>query len=240
MISAYTLQQSVNWASQFVGLQPLVGVGGFANEPALTIANTVAQIITGAPLKWRWNRQDLTATTAANNSMATLSVLSPGLAFIERAYLSSPAIELEIKQVLPTTEAPGRPSMVSPQLESTSNANITLIFAPIPDQVYTVNVIGQSAAPLFTALTQTWSPIPDYLGHIYNTGFLAFAMLYAQHPGFQLMFMRFLSSLVGASEGLTDQEKSVFIGNYQHLLQSQKDIENGQLLGTKGRFGIQV
>ena len=56
MSSTITLQSTTNFASIFTRLNPLVGVGGVANEPALTIGNIVRQMIMGPPFAWRWSR----------------------------------------------------------------------------------------------------------------------------------------------------------------------------------------
>ena len=241
MNSTYTIQQSLNWASIFVDLQPLTGVGGFSNEPALTIANTVAQIMLGAPLKWRWNRNVLTANAVSGTPTVSLTVAGSGLACIEKAYLTGAANhELQIKQVLASDSTQSRPEFISPLQETAANSNISLTLFPTPDSNYSLTVIGQNAPVLFTSLASTWSPIPDYMGHIYNTGFLAFAMLYARHAGFQLMFSRFLASLAGAAEGLSEQERSIFLGQYQYLLEATRAESNLQTLGTKGRFSVQI
>ncbi len=59
MPSTVTIQSTTNFASTHTKLAPLVGVGGFQNEPALTIANNVLQEILSPPYPWKFNRKEL-------------------------------------------------------------------------------------------------------------------------------------------------------------------------------------
>lgn len=54
-----TIQNVLNLASQFTELIPLAGVGGIANEPALTIANETMSEICGEKFPWRCNRKEM-------------------------------------------------------------------------------------------------------------------------------------------------------------------------------------
>jgi len=57
MPSTVTLQQVVNFASTNLDLLPLAGVGGYTNEPALSICNDTLQTLLAAPLDWKQLRQ---------------------------------------------------------------------------------------------------------------------------------------------------------------------------------------
>lgn len=59
MPSTVTIQSTANFAGTHTKLVPLVGVGGFQNEPALTIANDTLQEILSAPYNWKFNRKEL-------------------------------------------------------------------------------------------------------------------------------------------------------------------------------------
>jgi len=72
LASTLTLQAVVNWSRTFTKLVPIVGVGGFANEPALSICNDVlSEILMGGldpktgrpfgPFPWKWNRKSITS-----------------------------------------------------------------------------------------------------------------------------------------------------------------------------------
>lgn len=59
MPSTLTIQQTVNIASTYTELIPLVGVGGISNEPALTIANETLNELLGEKHPWKFNRKDM-------------------------------------------------------------------------------------------------------------------------------------------------------------------------------------
>lgn len=59
MPSTRTIQQTVNFASTHVELLPLVGVGGYSNEPSISIANDVLAEILSPPYNWKWNRNTM-------------------------------------------------------------------------------------------------------------------------------------------------------------------------------------
>lgn len=54
-----TLQNVVNFAAIHAELSPLAGVGGFTNEPALSLCNDALQEITAQPNAWKHNRAEL-------------------------------------------------------------------------------------------------------------------------------------------------------------------------------------
>lgn len=57
--STITLQSVVNVASTHVDLLPLAGVGGYANEPALSLCNDALQELMSAPYDWKFNRTEM-------------------------------------------------------------------------------------------------------------------------------------------------------------------------------------
>lgn len=70
MPSTFTVQSTVNFASTLLDLMPLAGVGGFTNEPAISIARDVLQRLLAPPipplpgqkpliLDWKFNRAEM-------------------------------------------------------------------------------------------------------------------------------------------------------------------------------------
>lgn len=59
MASTITLQTVVNLASTHAELLPLSGVGGFSNEPALSICNDALAEIINSDHDWKWNRVEM-------------------------------------------------------------------------------------------------------------------------------------------------------------------------------------
>jgi hypothetical protein len=58
MATTRTLQQTVNWAMTLTQMTPIIGVSGFAEEPALTICNNVIQEMIAPPFNWKFNSVD--------------------------------------------------------------------------------------------------------------------------------------------------------------------------------------
>lgn len=82
MASTITLAGSLNWVTAFVGYRPLnIGTN---NEPAITSANIVKQIILSPPFVWNWNRdQSISFLTTAGIQDYAQSAATFG--FIEKA-----------------------------------------------------------------------------------------------------------------------------------------------------------
>lgn len=66
-LSTITLQQVLNFCSTHSDLLPLSGVGGYTNEPGLSLANdAISEIITTSH-DWVWNRNELPMLVTAPN-----------------------------------------------------------------------------------------------------------------------------------------------------------------------------
>lgn len=59
MSSTVTLQSVVNLASTHIELLPVAGVGGFTDEPALSLCNDVLQTLLASPLDFKFNRAEM-------------------------------------------------------------------------------------------------------------------------------------------------------------------------------------
>jgi hypothetical protein len=58
-LSTINVQSVINYARTHIALKSLLGVGGFANEPGMSIANDVLQFLLAKPFSWKFNRKDL-------------------------------------------------------------------------------------------------------------------------------------------------------------------------------------
>jgi hypothetical protein len=67
MSSTITLQSVVNLASTHLDLLPLASVGGYTDEPALSLCNDVIQTLLAEPLDWRFNRAEMNMFVASPN-----------------------------------------------------------------------------------------------------------------------------------------------------------------------------
>lgn len=66
MSSTITLQTVVNLASTHSDLMPLAGVGGYNQEPALSLCNDTLQDLLSAPHDWKFNAIDMPFLVTAN------------------------------------------------------------------------------------------------------------------------------------------------------------------------------
>lgn len=65
--STRTLQAVVNMSAAHTELMPLAGVGGYTNEPALSLCNQVMQELLASPMAWKWNRHEMAFLVTALN-----------------------------------------------------------------------------------------------------------------------------------------------------------------------------
>lgn len=185
MASTITIQNVVDWARTFTRLVPIVGVGGFSNEPALSIANQVIQEILAPPFNWKWNRVEAAAFDTVDKTQDYTRTITD-FGWLESCVLEDkdstqtpkPTREIEVVQMLPKESVVENPVKVAVVSETASNINVR--FWPVPGTyLWTAYLIYQAKPPLKTALADTWSPIPDELSYVYKQGFLAWALKHA-------------------------------------------------------------
>jgi len=195
MASTVTLQNVTDWARTYTKLIPIIGVGGFANEPALSICNNVIQAFLTRPYAWPFNRKTLATPidTVDKQQDYTLTGVAD-IGWIERGYVEEKAFtgtpkpikDLEIVRALPKDSVIGaRPFKICKDRESgAGNVDTIVRVWPLPGTViWTVNLDYQIKAPLKTTMTGAgtgdWSPIPDELTSVIRQGFLAEALKHA-------------------------------------------------------------
>lgn len=189
-------------------------------------------------------------TTTDNTVIWTMSGLTDyvqtltNFGFIEKATVtgvtaSALGVITEIPNTsteLSTDAGTGRPNTIAPIIDDNAG-NITFRFMPgIPDQAYSCSVIYQKKAALMSAVigaNGTW-PIPDEYSSVYNYGFLALFMLFADDARFLAMNQKFISGLLGLSEGLNEQQKAIFLGQWEFLLRTNA-AQIKQQMGLQGR-----
>lgn len=163
----------------------------------------------------------LTATTTQD-----YSVSSPEFSHIEHASVYDTTVtpnkwfELKVEDNLALETATARPRFINPHTQDASG-NITFRVMPAPNVAYPVSVHIQKAAPQITSLNQTWSPVPDYMQYVYNWGFLALMYLFADDARFSWANQKFTAGLLGRAEGLSEQERNIFLNNWNNLTGEQ-------------------
>lgn len=234
MASTITLNNTINWTLPFLNYAPVTI--GASNEPAITSANTIIQTILSPPFAWRWNRKTLTfATVAGTQDYVVTTAADYGFSEVADIALSAgQTFPLELKYVLTAGTERSRPTYLALQKDDDAG-NLTFRLLPTPDQVYTVTVTYQIRPALFTATSGLWSPIPDQYQFIYNWGFLSLMQQYTKSDDPARARQLFVASLLGASEGLREEDRNVFIASW---LGETRQIDANQLntqSGWKGR-----
>jgi len=233
MATQLTLQNSINFATPILKNQPLL----ISNmEPALTAANMVLGMMLGPPCRWRFNRA--TSNFIINQSGGTdyVKVLTD-FGFLETMWLvdaNGNAIPLQGAIALPKDSSMARPMMVAPEFDDNAG-NITFRVDHTPDQQYTLYFDYQKKSPLMLSMGSTWGPVADEFEYIYQWGFLTIMGLLINDSRFPIWEQYFLSRLLGAQDGLTDQERNIFVGNWVALLSTLSRAEGNIKSGIAGR-----
>jgi|SRR5579871_271135 len=98
MPSTITLLSVIQWAQIHIRNAPLVGAGGIANEPGLSICNNVLQTLLSSPNNWRFNKYSVPFFTTIPYqqdyvcSGATLQVAGKGCVFLNSVGSSTPGL----------------------------------------------------------------------------------------------------------------------------------------------------
>lgn len=124
--------------------------------------------------------------------------------------------ELQIKNQLALETSKSRPNFLSAHTEDASG-NTTFRVSAAPDKKYPVSVHVQLAPPQFTSMNQTWAPLPDFMQYIYDWGFLSLMAQFADDPRAAYYNNQFKAALLGRAEGLTEEQKNIFLNNWEGL-----------------------
>lgn len=235
MATTLTVNNAKVFAQTLIKNQRLLVNG---QEPMLTIANIVLQRILGAPFVWRFNRATVTISiSTAGGTDYTLSV--PNLGRIENQWLvdsNNKIWELKGAVEMAKVNAQRRPLEVAPVYDDNAG-NITFRFSSIADANYTAFIDYQQKAPLITGPAQSFGPVPDEFGYVFNTGFLTWASLLVNDARFPIWEKWFIGALLGAQDGLDEQAKAIFLGDW---LRSTASASRSQGLVQSGVSGRQM
>ena len=234
--STIQLVRTIARSSQYARLEPLLFAANTYNDPAFSNADWVRQTILAPPFAWRWNRTIKGSPSAPAFSTvigtSDYTVSLPTFGWLEKAVLYDPksgyvATELQVELVKGEDTNPSTPQRIAAQGDD-GEGNITFRIFPAPDEIYNVVLIFQNAAQLFTAPTQTWSPIPDYLSYIFNEGFDAKTFEYLNDPRFQISLQLFYQELAEASEGLSQSQRNLWLSDKLNTLRQTAAVQAGR------------
>ena len=238
-----TLAESVEWASFYLGRRSFYGLdSSYPYEPALTTANVIIQTMLQPPFKWRWNRNTkvFLVTEAAEGADTVVAI--PDFGFIEIATvipLSGPnegqSIQIpEIRTNLSLSGDQGRPHTIAPYFDD-NEGNISFRFNPGQIDIDSnIELVYQKAPVLMTSTSSVW-PIPDSYGHIYDNGLLFYFLLYAGDSRAFAIGQKFASNLIALSEGLDEQDKAIFLGEWETILTQAARGQYKMQLANDGR-----
>jgi hypothetical protein len=211
------LQDSVNWVSGYVQGMPVSAFTGL--NPAVQIASMVRSTILSPPFTWAFNRSSVVFNTVAGQQdyPQTQSGIA-NFGFVEKASANDGTTSWQIPDVINTqplsiSTTQARPMVMAVQTQ-VPGTSVSFRFAAVPDAIYGVEVIYQAAPVLFAALTDTWAPLPDGYGFIYNNLFLGEILADSDDPRAQLYRQRGIAALLSRSQGLSGEDKAVFMTQY--------------------------
>lgn len=234
--STIQLERTIQRSSQYARLEPLVFAANTYNDPAFSNADWVMQTILAPPFAWRWNRTIEGSPSAPAFTTVIgqpdYSVNLPTFGWLEKAVAYDPksgyfAFELQVQLLLGGETLANQPARIAAQYDDGAG-NITFRLFPAPDQVYSVVLEFQNAAQLFTSVTDTWSPIPDYLSYVYNEGFDFRTFEYLGDSRSQSSGQLFYQSLSQMSEGLLDSQKNLWLSDKLATLRQSAAVQGGR------------
>lgn len=224
----------INWAKPFLKNQGL----DFSNQqPALGTGNMVMQTMVSAPLKWRWNRGTFQFATVVGTCDYPVNL--PNFGFLEDQWVDDGGTihPLTGAHSLPfATGAKGRPTQITAQSEDESG-NITFRTKEMPGKVYEINGSYQRKAKLLTSLATDLGPLPDDFSFVFNWGFLAITCLLNNDPRAAIYEKNFIGRLLGLQGGLSDVDKSIFLGLWASNLKTMFNTQTSAQGAAAGRGG---
>lgn len=218
-----------------IRLAPLTFTENTNNDPAFSNADWVMQEILAPPNSFRWNRTSATPevpTFTTVTGQTDYAVSLPNFGWIEKATCYDftngiSAQELQVGLIYAADTLPNQPARIAAILDN-GEGIITFRIFPAPDKVYSIVVESQNAAQLFTSVDQTWSPLPDYLSYIFNTGFDAMSYLYMNDPRFQGTMQLFYTQLAAVAEGLSETQRNIWLQDKLGSIREMNAVTQGK------------
>lgn len=233
MASTLTLQNTMNFTAPLLKNQPLMASG---LEPAVTAGNIVLQTMLGPPFVWAFNRA--TASFAVSTAGGTdYQQALADFGFLENAWLadgSGKVHQMQVSTGIARESAQGRPQTIAPQYDD-NQGNITFRLSQVPEAAYTASLDYQKKPALIQSPAAPWGSVSDQFSYIYDWGFLAIMALLAGDGRFPVYENLFVSRLLGAQDGLNDQQRNIFLGNWMALTATVARTQGNVNQGIAGR-----
>lgn len=233
MATTIQLARTIEVVRRFIRRAPLTFTG--TNDPAMTMGDWVRGFVLSPPFAWRWNRATTTATCVIGTQDYQINL--PDFGWIEQASISdstTAVYQLEIALDLAEESVVNQSTKIAARLDD-GNGNITFRITPPPDKAYVLNISYQKAAPTFTALNNTWAPLPDYLSYLFTNGLLAKAYEYFGDERFATTMQLFVRQLIAANGGLSDSQINIFMADQINSARTQQSELGESQMGLHGR-----
>jgi len=216
-----------------------VNFAGFTHASLLFLNGTSGTVISSSAtvLVVAYNNANVGPIVEVGG-VATASVFAaPNFGWIEKATLANggESKELEIALALGEDLQTNLPVKIAAQLDD-GVGTVTFRLLPAPDKIYSFKLTWQQAAPSFTATSDTWSPFPDYMFHLYSTGVLAKAYEYLGDSRWPFTMNMFLKQLVSFHGGLSESQVNIFLSERLIFQSSNQDsaLKTQQRVSSRG------
>jgi hypothetical protein len=192
----------------------------------INYANLAPTAATGTPLLTAGTTQDYTVSVPNFSHIEHASVL-------DITKTPNKWIELKVQNDLALDSIQARPTFVGPHVED-GDGNVSFRVMPAPSAAYPVAIHVQLVPPRVTSINQTWAPIPDFMQYVYSWGFLALIWAFSDDARFQMANQKFTSGLLSRAEGISAEERDVWLNNWNNLtgrqqMETQQGIQARQV-----------
>ena len=215
-------------ATAFLNGQLLVNLVASPTQVTSEInyANLAPTAATGTPLLTAGTTQDYTVSVPNFSHIEHASVL-------DITKTPNKWIELKVQNDLALDSIQARPTFVGPHVED-GDGNVSFRVMPAPSAAYPVAIHVQLVPPRVTSINQTWAPIPDFMQYVYSWGFLALIWAFSDDARFQMANQKFTSGLLSRAEGISAEERDVWLNNWNNLtgrqqMETQQGIQARQV-----------
>lgn len=222
----------MNFVGPILKQQPLMVT---LQEPAVTAANIVLGTMLGPPCRWPFNRGSF--NFAVSPSLGTDYTLAlPDFRWLETQWLvdaNGNYHQVSGEIALARDGNQTRPTQLAQQYDD-NLGNITFRVGPKPDANYTMYGDYQKKAKLMEDASSVWGVVPDEFAYIFQQGFLGMMMLLVNDVRFPIELGFFVARLLGAQDGMSEQQKDIFVADWMATLGT---LSRGQGMVQQGLAG---
>jgi hypothetical protein len=204
-------------------------------EPGVTMANTVLGTMMGPPFTWRQNRSNLSINLTTLGGTDYIKSV-PTMGFIETQWLTDSdgnILELNGATALAKVSFKRTPTLIAPQYDDNAG-NITFRVNSVPDVAYTAFLDFQNAAPIITSPANTFLPLSDYFGYLFNKGMLSEGALLVNDSRFSIWRSEWIAQCLATQDGLDAQAKDMF---YNQFMNTTRTVQRSQAMSSNGGAG---